>query len=85
MIVHVEVTQEDIDKGQRRTCNICPVALALYRTVPACSPWVQTTTASIQGWQGPRAHLPLVARKFIEEFDHAQPVEPFAFDLEFPS
>lgn len=80
--VVVEVTAQDIAKGERQSCFACPIALALSRHMfptPAVNrnyiestdrPWVR--------------ELPSEARDFITDFDTGQLVSPFTFKLSLP-
>lgn len=82
--VVVEVTQEDIEKGDRQNESSCPVARAVRRTgfpdaqVGAIS-WKPTLTETYHA-----NPLPKSVRRFIERFDHGKPVSPARFRLAVP-
>lgn len=75
-MITVEVTQEDIDKGECVDPWTCAIALALNRATGDSSASVGPDDATIDGvdWL-----LPEVARDFISKFDHREHVEPFTF------
>jgi hypothetical protein len=85
----IEVTQEDIDKGERRQCNTCPVALAITRQLPeelkGCVVSVTCLNATIfsKNTRGILRHaeLPEEAADFIQRFDDHIGVQPFTFSL----
>lgn len=91
----IEVTQDDIDKGQASNCVSCPIALALKRQCPEFAT-VNVKYSFAFFWSNPTnwkdmdykpvgdcvAELPFEARKFIGRFDIGLPVEPFEFELE---
>lgn len=87
--VTVEVTQEDIDKGEALDCYKCPIALALLRLFPDYVPDVEGEKASL--CQEPfgmletvfRASLPEDASDFVYTVDDGEPVEPIEFTLVF--
>ncbi len=82
--MRVEVTQEDIDRGQRRSEAWCPIARALDRTGPGY--WFVTGDGAeyhdglgvILGWYA----LPREARVFVSRFDHGRAVKPFSFNFD---
>lgn len=91
----VDVTQEDINKGNRGSCRTCPVAVAMNRALDnagrmpafhfarvAASIW---DLASPEGccprWSG---QLPDRVRGFIEAFDSYHTSLPFSFWIEIP-
>lgn len=93
MRLHVEVTQDDIDKGVRHTPNACMVAYAFGRATEGA--W--STCLVAPRWDYAKDQYewvietedfvaPLtneVGRK-IAKWDAKLPVEPFAFDLDLP-
>lgn len=83
MIVHVEVTREDIENGNYG-CSRCPVALAIRRAIPGSIPLVTRTNFTLMGASGKKYQTPPGMRDFILEFDNQLPVEPITFDLEVP-
>jgi hypothetical protein len=91
MKIHVNVTQEDIEKGDN-DCRSCPIARAILRgyddvgmvsVQPIGRPSVEQFRAFWEvGDTLYRADLPNEARKFIKNFDAGMPVTPFHFELE---
>lgn len=89
----LEVTQEDIDKGKRENCSLCPIALALMRkfnldpsedSLDHVS--VGITMASIfpvidKQHKSQYFYMPDEASEFIKNFDSKIPVKPFNFTL----
>lgn len=84
--MRIEVTQEDINNGRRKSCNACPVALAVKRAT-------QAREVSIHEQVGYFAassfvthmdvfDLPSEAIEFIDNFDYGNSVRPFAFEVE---
>lgn len=80
MSIRVEVTAEDIARGDHR-CGTCPVALAMAR-VGFRNPIVGPQHVSYAGRDNGPVALPPVARAFVAVFDARLAVEPFSFDLE---
>lgn len=92
----IEVTQEDIDKGDKRNCCTCPIALALSRysdkklylgcNIIYTKPFFLWT--NIHDKQEDSAYkivdLPQKAQHFIARFDSfytREEVHPFSFNL----
>lgn len=88
MLTKVEVTQEDIDNGKMKSCDFCPVALAVNRVIrPQRDAQVYACIVIIRHEEGQRGgfpSLPLAAQEFIENFDDERDVEPFSFALNIP-
>ena len=81
MIYTIEVTPQDIDAGKRRSCDHCPIALALARTGIA---FQGVDYSLVLGPDFNPIDLPQSARNFIEKFDEGAPVLPFTFTLDIP-
>lgn len=83
-IITVEVTQEDIDQGQRCSCRGCPVALALERATGIS--WLVDGGCIYVDWRSFQvfAVLSPEVRAFIHRFDCGKPVQPITFTLEVP-
>jgi hypothetical protein len=79
----INVTQEHIDKGLRRQCSKCPVALAIK---DVCKPetYVNVSSVIYVGGKFSKA-APLDVERFIGRFDGSFSVEPFSFDLDIPA
>jgi hypothetical protein len=90
--VRVEVTAEDIAKGERAECGRCPVALACKRVLPGarvmvdgCSIDFTLKPAGEGEWDDwTSIEAPAEVDAFIQAFDDGHPVAPFAFDLDIP-
>lgn len=80
MTLTVTVTREDIDAGEPRKTERCPVARALRRAGFRTAA-VMCFTAHF-GNCGPSATLPAEAVEFVRRFDRNEPVEPLTFALE---
>lgn len=79
MRLKVEVTAEDIAKGQRQNPVACPVACALRRLgYPGA--WFDGYDVGLET-RGDQIRAPRAARDFAELFDAALSVAPFSFEL----
>jgi hypothetical protein len=85
--IKISVTQKNINSGTRDECTTCPVALAIItrtgRNVLVASDCVDFSPDNY--YSGKMIPLPRSARRFINRFDQAKPVEPFNFFLEVTS
>ena len=71
--IRIEVTQKHIDEGEKRDCFSCPIALALYESMPQKTPKVEGCWTRI----GKRTvHNSPRTRAFISDFDEGYPVKP---------
>ncbi len=80
----IHVLQEHINRGRRRNCSFCPVALAL---ADACggtpSVGLRSGRARIPGTHALRDFaLPWKVQDFIRSFDAHIEVFPFSFEVE---
>lgn len=85
--VTVDVTQQDIDAGERYQCDRCPVALALTRTLPGAFVEVGNNYIRLRRFSESHSNYlttPDAVEGFIVAFDSGQPVDPFAFALDIP-
>ena len=83
--MRIKVTQKNIDKGYRGSCDTCPLALALKEAIPTAR-LVSVGTESIGFTREGQSRwkiikLPPQARFFVDDFDAGKPVKPFEFDL----
>lgn len=87
--VKIEVTQNHIEAGARRSCDRCPIALALL-DAGFPSPYVSSKWARLNHdygqpeQQGKRQQvsLPEIAQQFVRFFDSPHhSVEPFSFTI----
>ena len=83
----IQVTKEDIKKGEQGSCEWCPVALAIQRTYGK-DKLVTVDVDSMGIWQDNREQhyqLPLIARDFIHDFDNSdiksEQLKPFLFKI----
>lgn len=82
MEINVTVTQEDIDNGAMKSCNNCPVALALKRTLQTDVEvrdkiYILDDTEKLK-----KIKVPLEVSLFIENFDEGYEVKPLTFTLD---
>jgi hypothetical protein len=84
----IEVTEEDIRKGQPQGVDDCPIALAIYRQgIVDGYEHIDVDKDGIHregkrwGLRRASGRLPRAARQFIDDFDIGRPVAPFAFKL----
>lgn len=78
----IKVTQEHIDRGTKKACSTCPVALAL-REATGMECEVSTTIAFLPNNDN-GIPLPIDAKDFIRRFDAGTLVQPFEFELPIP-
>jgi hypothetical protein len=78
----INVTQHDINHGERDKCKRCPIALAMQRTFPLLGSSVYTTDVWLSGHGF--IMLPPEARYFIGRFDaeDRENIHPFSFELD---
>lgn len=81
--MRIEVTQEDIDKGAKGDCLLCPIAHAVMRATGAQCVNVHTRIEVLHtdktGWRH-FGHTP-ASFEFLRAFDREEPVSPFSFEL----
>lgn len=78
----VSVEQRHIEKGQRRNCYFCPIALAIQEQVNAQIVEVNCRYVKIN--HVIKRILPKIASDFIQNFDHkADAVTPFTFKINY--
>lgn len=76
--MRIQVTQEDIDKGQRVHPIYCPIARAIKRHAHKPVRVLADTGITVGGKQYRHTAGSL---EFVERFDMGQPVKPFEFEL----
>lgn len=80
----IEVTEQDIKAGNRKSSLCCPVALAMKRAgikkpaVTGCYVSLFNEKRLIH------VKLPSVVEDFVDNFDNEGLVWPFSFDLDLP-
>ena len=85
----INVTQEDIDKGNRNATTSCPVARAINRATKDIVSNVSGFAIELYGLMPNNSLFTIVYREeptkavktFIKRFDSNQPVKPFSFVL----
>ena len=79
----VQVTEQDIEEGKRHNCHLCPVALAVARTLGMKTDDVLMTGDVYIRWEGWRllGDGSFKIRRFAANFDKGKPVKPFSFEL----
>ena len=80
----VNVTQEDIQHGQRAKTNACPVALAIKQTI---GPFWRVSVISHNAYfyrdtAEEIRLLPQETTEFIKAFDAGNIVAPFSFEID---
>lgn len=82
MKTRINVTANDIAKGEAHQPATCPVAIAIQRKLkPKAVALVGTDDVSI-GCEG--IELPMRAVNFILAFDDRSAVQPFRFTIDIP-
>ena len=79
MKLNINVTQNDINKGVKKSCTSCPIARAIKRLKVVDTVYVYPFTAYINEQH---RGLPVEAWQFIQDFDGGREVKPFKFTLE---
>ena len=81
--IRVNVTQRDIERGEKGSTRGCPVALALHRHKGLEDASVARSGVSVGDWW---TSPPSCVQEFVERLDRFGPeaVAPFSFDLEVP-
>lgn len=83
--MRIDVTQDDIDKGLRNNCTLCPVALAIRRAIPGSDPWVDDHDISFPSRRMAPIDTPSSSvMEFMHTFDLGDFVAPFSFALDIP-
>jgi hypothetical protein len=85
-LLHIRVTQRDIDRGVQRDCFRCPVALAVKRAFKAAAVWVREIIIVTKAGSQHTYVTPLEAQDFLECYDSAilefESPRPFSFTLD---
>jgi hypothetical protein len=76
MIVHIDVTQQDIDQGQRCRSRLCPVALAANRALNKTDVQVGMNILFWGVDNDPIIEMPQIAKDRIYTYDMCNPIEP---------
>lgn len=80
----IHVSSHDIAVGQRRSSNLCPVAIALRRqTGIGWSVGLGSATRDFAGYAR-TVYLPRIVWRFISDFDVGVQVSPFIFHFDNP-
>ena len=79
----ITVTAEDIENGQCKIANKCPVALSLKRSTG--TEWF-VRTRRFERWSAdgfiPGQSIPPEVAAFVAVFDSGSPVKPFTFEFD---
>lgn len=81
----INITQEDIDKGERSKSSKCPLALAAHRSFSK-EVYIDVLPERIYVHSGDatrltKYNLPPIAQNFVISFDLHNPVEPIMFEI----
>ena len=81
-IATIDVTQEDIAKGDARNPESCPVALAASRV---CKQPMMAGSYRLHSVMGATQYrtgaIPKSVQRWIEDFDEGRSVEPIKFEV----
>lgn len=83
--MQIQVTQEDIDSGNRGSTFNCPVARTVNRRIKGfCI--VSGSFIRLIHWcaWATKLQYPIEVYRFIKSFDNYEYVRPFSFDLPIP-
>ena len=83
MRLKIHVTQEDINLGEPKKCDNCPVYRAVNRVAKVRSVGYMMTTFGTDP-EIVFIDMPKSALDFIEAFDRNKPVVPFSFYMVIP-
>lgn len=76
----IEVTEDDIKRGNQYSCYTCPIALAVCRLFPDANVQVSSYRITVETGDGfEYFYLPREAKNFIQNFDGGRSVQPFSF------
>jgi len=82
--LRIDVTMQDIQKGQPKTACDCPVALAIKRNPKVVNAIVTYDKITVfihdQAWYD--MEVPEIVGHFLNKFDRYELVEPFSFTLD---
>lgn len=84
----INVTSEDISRGEPKNARCCPVAIAIGRHAN----WATEVTVDRYeigfetdiNCESELVSTPAEASEFIKDFDAGMPVQPFSFNLDIP-
>ena len=85
MIVRINVTQEDIDKGCKRQSDNCAVARAVQRATWARDVSVYEYIGWTDGEDWHWAKTPTNVLAWIDKWDAGKRVAPLSFDIDVPT
>jgi hypothetical protein len=81
--VAINVTQNDINKGVKKSCNLCPIARAIKRILKkkhGVNVYPHYAEIIINGTEK-RIKFSAAPRDFIRNFDQENVVKPFEFEI----
>jgi DNA gyrase inhibitor GyrI len=76
----INVCQEHINRGERKRCDRCPIALAVKDKLESKDINVNAMGIFVGLYCQFKWHLPKSAQKFIKRFDAGGHVKPFTFE-----
>ena len=84
----IHVTHKHIDEGVMKSCQHCPVALAVIGATGVAYAsinirrirWGNTWGQGGMGWE--ERETPDAVKTFMRKYDHREPVRPIEFELE---
>lgn len=81
-MIEVEVTEDDINNGERGRPSSCPIALACRRLFPLDLVSVGSNFVTISNRETfTQYKLSIDGKIFVEDFDHRKPVAPATISL----
>lgn len=82
--VTLNVTQAFIDRGMRKICGECPIALAAQEATGNPDIEFNGDVFFMDDFGSEWIKAPEIARDFANDFDTGNPVHLISFDVEFP-
>lgn len=84
MKIKVQVTQDDINKGERCSYLHCPVARGMHRAIGTIVGITPMRARFLDDGSPKEVALPNIAADFIIAFDSERAVTPFEFEIDVP-
>ncbi len=77
----INVTQKNIEEGEKQSFTSCPIALAIKEQLgDRKDVHVDEDICAINGKE---YYLTIAARKFVNSFDEGKVVKPFSFNVRY--
>ena len=80
MLVMINVTEQDIERGERQNCMACPVSLAMSRETGEL--WEVYALRAFRVMSRQPVSFPEPVSNRIRMFDAGGVMRPFSFDVE---